>query len=101
MDGNLLKTITNKNYHVDISNLPGKTILYEFAKKRSAYEKGWGNKSNKDKTLIKLLKSPASMAPGDSKCTMFVSFNPTELCDRLKLLLQEKQVGNHSNKINH
>ena len=29
----------------------------------------------------------------------FMSKNPFELCDRLKLLLQEKQAGNNSEKI--
>ena len=31
--------------------------------------------------------------------TIFLSKNPDEICDRLKLLLQEKQAGNNS-KIN-
>ena len=31
--------------------------------------------------------------------TIFLSSNPSDLCDRLKILLQEKQTGNISNKI--
>ena len=31
--------------------------------------------------------------------TIILSFNPTELCVRLKLLLQEKQAGNISDTI--
>ena len=31
--------------------------------------------------------------------TMFLSSNPTELCNKLKLLLQEKQAGNNSDLI--
>ena len=53
-----------------------------------------GNKSTRDGTLIKLLKSPAIMASGSS--TMFLSSDPNEFCDRLKLLLQEKRSGNFS-----
>ena len=34
-------------------------------------------------------------ASGVSK-TIFLSSDPNELCDRLKLLLQEKQAGNNS-----
>ena len=51
--------------------------------------------------LIKLLKSPGLMvsASGVSK-TIFLSSDPDELCDRLNLLLQEKQAGNNSDKIN-
>ena len=32
--------------------------------------------------------------------TIFLPSDPDELCDRLKLLLQEKKAGNNSNKIN-
>ena len=38
-------------------------------------------------------------ASGASK-TKFLSSDPDELCDRLKLLLQEKQAGNNSDIIN-
>ena len=31
---------------------------------------------------------------------IFLSFNPNELCDRLKLLVQEKQAGKKSNIMN-
>ena len=39
------------------------------------------------------------MASGVSK-TIFLSSDPNELCDRLKLLLQQKQAGNNSNILN-
>ena len=58
-----------------------------------------GRKSNRDKSLIKLLKSPAIMASGISK-TLFLSSDPFELCKRLNLILQEKQAVNNSDKIN-
>ena len=38
-------------------------------------------------------------ASGVSK-TIFLSSDPNELCDRLKLLLQEKHAGNNSDIIN-
>ena len=55
----------------------------------------------RNKKLIKLLNSPGLMvsASGISK-TIFLSSDPNELCDRLKLLLQEKQAGNNSDIIN-
>ena len=64
-------------------------------------KKAQGNKSNRDRTLIKLLKSPGLLvsASGVSK-TLFSSSDPDELCDRLKLLLQEKHAGNNSDTIN-
>ena len=38
-------------------------------------------------------------ASGVSK-TIFLSSDPNELCDRLKLLLQEKHAGNNSDIVN-
>ena len=63
--------------------------------------KAQGKKSTRDRTLIKLLKLPGLMvsASGVSKTT-FLPSDSNELCDRLKLLVQEKQAGNNSNIIN-
>ena len=58
-----------------------------------------GKKSTRDRTLIKLLISPGIMASGVSK-TMFLSSDPNELCDRLKLLLQKKHAASTSKIIN-
>ena len=59
-----------------------------------------GNKSIRDRSLIKILKSPAIIisTSGISK-TIVLPSDPNELCDRLKLLLQEKQAGNNSDLI--
>ena len=64
-------------------------------------ERRVGNKSTRDRSLIELLDSPGLMvsASGVSK-TIFLSSDPNELCDRLKLLLQEKQAGINSDIIN-
>ena len=93
--------ITNKNYNVDLARLSDKKLMYDFAKEMHFDERRVGNKSTRDRTLIKLLKSPGLMvsASGVSK-TIFLSSDPDELCDRLKLLLQEKQAGNNSDIIN-
>ena len=90
--------ITNKNYNVDYASLSDKKLMYDFAKEMHFDTKALGNKSTRDRTLIKLLKSPAIMASGVT--TIFLSENPDELCNRLKLLLQEKQAGNNSDIIN-
>ena len=58
-----------------------------------------GNESNRDESIIRLLKSPAIMASGISK-TIFLSSDPDEFCNRLKLLLQKKHAGNNSDLIN-
>ena len=57
-----------------------------------------GRKIDRDRELIKLLKSPANMASGVK--TRFLLENPDELCNRLKLLLQEEHAGNNSDLIN-
>ena len=57
--------------------------------------KAVGKKSTRDRTLIKLFKSPAIIASGILK-TKFLSSDPDEHCNRLKLLLQEKHTGNNS-----
>ena len=58
-----------------------------------------GRPSVRHNSMIRLLDQPAIMASGFSK-TIILSSDPNELCDRLKLLLQEKQAGNISNIIN-
>ena len=101
LKGDLLKMITNKNYNVNHASLSDKKLMYDFAKEMHFDERRVGNKSTRDRTLIKLLNSPGLMvsASGVSK-TIFLSSDPNELCDRLKLLLQEKQAGNNSDIIN-
>ena len=68
--------------------------MCDFAKEMNFDVRGQGRKSTRERTLIKLLKSPAIMASGIS--TIFLSSDPNELCDRLKLLLQEKHAGRNS-----
>ena len=98
LKGDLLKMITNTKFNVDLASLSDKKLLYDFAKEMHFDLKTPGNKSTRDRKLIKLLESPAIMGSGIT--TIFLSENPNELCDRLKLLLQEKQAGNNSDIIN-
>ena len=56
-----------------------------------------GGQSKSDMSLKKLLKSTALMASGFS--ILILPENPNELCDELKILLQEKQAGYISNII--
>ena len=101
LKGDLLKMITNKNYIADLASLSDKKLMYDFAKEMNFVLKAHCNKSTRDRTLTKLLKSPGLMvsAAGVSKAILLLS-DPDELCDRLKLLLQEKQAGNNSDIIN-
>ena len=98
LKGDLSKMITNKNYNVDLASLQDKQ-LYDFAKEMKFDLKAQDNISTRDKPLINLLKSPAIMASGIPK-TRFLSSDPDELCDRLKLFLQEKYGGINSDIIN-
>ena len=99
LKGELLEMITNSKYNVNHASLADKKLMYDFAKEMHFDMKAAGNKSGRDRTLINLLKSPAIMASGVSK-TIFLSSDPDGLCDRLKLLLQEKHAGNKSDLIN-
>ena len=99
LKGDLLKMITNDKYNVNHASLADKKLMYDFAKEMHFDKNRVGNKSTRDRTLINLLNSPRIMASGVSK-TIFLSSNPNELCDRLKLLLQEKHAGNNSDIIN-
>ena len=61
--------------------------------------KSTGRRSTRHNSMVRLLDQPAIMASGFSK-TIILSSDPNELCDRLKLLLQEKHAGNNSDIIN-
>ena len=93
--------ITNSKYNIILASLQDKKLLYDFEKEKNFDTKSLGNKSTRDRTLIKLLKSPGLMvsASGVSK-TIFLSSDSNELCDRIKLILQEKQAENNSDIIN-
>ena len=101
LKGDLLEMITNSKYNVDLASLADKKLMYDFAKEMHFDLNAPGNKSMRDRKLIKLLKSPGLIvsASGVSK-TIFLSSDPDELCERLKLLLQEKNAGNNSDIIN-
>ena len=58
LTGDLLEMITNKDYNVDHASLADKKLMYDFAKEMHFDMKAVGKKPTRDKTLIKLLKSP-------------------------------------------
>ena len=99
LDGDLLKVITNYKFNVDHSNQQERKIIYEFAKEMNYDSKSTGRPGVRHNSMIRLLDQPAIMASGISK-TIILSSDPNELCDRLKLLLQEKHAGNNSDIIN-
>ena len=84
--------------------------MYDFAKEMYFDVKATSNKFTRDRSIIRLLESPGLMnsASGvssshkkkSSSNTMVLSCGPNELCDRIELILQEKQTGNNSNMIN-
>ena len=85
--------MTNYKFNVDHSNLQDRIINYEFGKEMKLDIKQKRRLSNRDKSMEKLLISPAIMAPRIS--AIFLPSDPKELCDRLKLLLQKEQAGNN------
>ena len=53
--------ITNKNYNVDLARLADKKFSDDFAKEMNFDLKAQGNKSTRDRTRKKILKSPSLM----------------------------------------
>ena len=101
LKGDLLKMMTTKNYNVSLASLSDKKLTRDFAREMKFDTKAQRNKSNRDRTLIKLLESPDLMVSAScvSK-TMFLSSDPDEFCHRIKLFLQETYAGNNSDLIN-
>ena len=99
LEGDLLKVITNHKFNVDHSNQQDRKKIYKFAKEMNYDTKSTGRPSVRHNSMIRLLDQPAIMASGFSK-TIILSSDPDELCERLKLLLQEKNAGNNSEIIN-
>ena len=66
--------------------------MYDLAKEKFFDERALRNKSIRDKSLIRILKSTAIMVSGIS--TIFLPGNLEDLSERKKMLLQEKQTGN-------
>ena len=84
LDGGLLEAITNYDFIVDHSNPQDHKLIYEFGKEIKFDSKQKGRKSNKDKSMIKLLKLNKIMASGISNI-IIQSSNLDEVCDRIKL----------------
>ena len=95
LDGDLLETMKNYDFNVNHSDPKDQKLIYEFGKEMNFNTKRKGRKSDRDKSMIKLLKSPAIMASGISNI-IILSSDPDELYFKLELLLQEKQAGNIS-----
>ena len=99
IEGDLYKVITDYKFNVDHSNKQNRQIIYEFGKEMKYKLKNKGRPSIRHNSMIRLLNQPPIMASGFSE-TIFLSSDPNEVCDRLKLLLQEKHAGNNSDIIN-
>ena len=99
LEGDLLKLITNHKFNAGHSSPHDKKLIYEFVKEMNYDTKSPGRPSIRHDSVVKILNSPAIMASGVSNI-IILSSDPNELCDRLKLLLQEKHAGNNSDIIN-
>ena len=72
--------------------------MYDFAKEMKIEINAQGKKFSR--TRMNLLDSPGLLASASGfSGTINLSSNPNALCDRLKLLLQEKQAGISSDMI--
>ena len=98
IEGDLYKVITDYKFNVDHSNKQNRQIVYEFGKEMKYKLKNKGRPSIRHNSMIRLLNQSPIKASGFSKA-IILSSDANELCDRLKLLLQEKHGGNISNLI--
>ena len=73
LKGDLLEMITNSKFNVDLASLSDKKLMYDFAKEMHFDPKASGNKSTRDRKLIKLLNSPGLLvsASGVSKTIFY------------------------------
>ena len=84
----LLKMLTNRNYNVGLASLSVEKFLHDCAKKNYFDVKAQGNKSTQSRTPIKLPKSPGlTISSSGNSNKIFLTSDPNEKCDRLKLLL--------------
>ena len=98
IEGDLYIVITDYKFNVDHSNKQNRQIIYEFGKETKYKLKNKGRPSIRHNSMIRLLNQPPITASGFTK-TIILSSDPNELCDRLKLLSQEKHGGNNFNLI--
>ena len=99
LEGDLLKLITNHKFNADHSSPRDEKLIYEFAKEMNYDTKSISRPSIRHNSVVKILNSPAIMASGVSNI-LILSSDPAEMCDRLRLLLQQKHAGNNSDLIN-
>ena len=99
LEGDLYKVITDYKFNVDLSNKQNRQIIYEFGKEMKYKLKDKGRPSIRHNSMIRLLNQTPITASGFTK-TIILSSNPDELCNRLRLILQEKHAGNNSDIIN-
>ena len=80
----------NCKFNVSHFNPEDRKTFREIAEQTNFDIEKIGRRKTRDKSPIKLPNSPAIMALGFS--TIFSQEIPNELCDRIKLLLQENKV---------
>ena len=91
LDGDLLETMTNYDFHVSHSNPKDQKLNYAFGKEMNFNIKQKVGKSDRDRSRIKLLNSPAIMASGIS--TIFLSENTDELCDKVIVAIVDEVLS--------
>ena len=84
LKGDLSEMITTSKFNVDLASLSDKKLMYDFAKEMHFDPKASGNKSTRDRMLIKLLNSPGLIVSASGVTTIFLSENADDLCNRLK-----------------
>ena len=77
LNADLLETITNHDFNVSHSNPKDQKLYYELGKEMNFSIKQKGGKGDRDRSFMKLLKSPAIVASGIS-IIIILSVDPDE-----------------------
>ena len=80
LDGDLSEAIRNYYFIVDHSNQQDRKLICEFGKEMKFDIRQKGRKSDRDRSVIRLLKPPGMMASRIP--TILLPSDPNELCDR-------------------
>lgn len=95
LKGDLLSMITDYDFNKKES--PDAKQIINFLDEMHFNTKTTG-KSTRDKTLINNYYNKRAILASGLQKVIFLSENPNELCDRLHLIIQEKQGGNDTNR---
>ena len=96
LQGDILSMITD--YDLNEKESPDAKQIFNFMDEMHFDINAKGSKSNRDRNLINNYYKKRALPASGLQEVIFLSENPNELCDRLRLIIQEKQGGNDTER---